>query len=287
MSSETSNERSRTDAAAGDARATSERHPAAEVPVRLLNVWHEYTDGQPVLRGISLSVREGDRVGIVGASGAGKSTLLRTINGLVTPTRGEVWVLGQRMDSLPEPARRILRRQIGMVFQEFALVERLTVLTNVLIGRLGYVPTTQSLLRIFPEADIRMALEALDEVGLAELRDRQVRHLSGGQKQRVGIARAIVQGARIILADEPTANLDVRTADTVLKLLLESAERHGTTVLLNLHDVRAARRYCDRVVGMRGGRVVWEGSAADFQSEQVELVFYSDDGSGGAETRGK
>ncbi len=243
--------------------------------VELRNVSHAFTGEAWVLRDVSLSVVQGQRLAIVGPSGAGKSTLLRTMNGLVVPVSGEVWVLGQRISDTAESTRRDLRRQIGMVFQEFALVERLTVLLNVLIGRLGYVTVARSLMRSFPEEDIARARAALAEVGLSGLEDRQVRHLSGGQKQRVGIARAIVQEPRLILADEPTANLDVRTADEVLRLLLEVGERHSTTLILNLHDVRAARKHCDCIIGLRDGRIVWSGRATDFGEVEVEQVFYA------------
>jgi len=243
--------------------------------IELKAVNHAFTNDVWVLRDINLSVGSGERLAIVGPSGAGKSTLLRTMNGLVTPTSGEVWVLGQCLNKMQENARRLLRRQIGMVFQEFALVERLSVLTNVLIGRLGYVPLGPSLVRLFPAQDIARARAALEEVGLGALESRQVRHLSGGQKQRVGIARAIVQEPRLILADEPTANLDVRTADDVLKMLVEVGRKHETTVVLNLHDVRAARRFCDNVVGLRHGQVVWQGPASAFGDAEVETVFYA------------
>lgn len=242
--------------------------------VEFRDVSHAYAGGPPVIRGVSLAIGEGERVAIVGPSGAGKSTLLRMVNGLVTPTSGDVFVLGQHVSAMPEGSRAALRRSVGMVFQEFALVERLSALLNVLIGRLGYVRPLPSLFRIFPESDVERARMALAEVGLEGLEERQVRRLSGGQKQRVGIARAVVQDPRLILADEPTANLDVRTADEVLNLLVEVGRRHGTTLLLNLHDVRAARRYCDRVVGLRDGAVVWDGPAAEFADADLERVFY-------------
>lgn len=240
------------------------------------SVSHAFTPGIRVLKDVSLTVRSGEKVAVVGPSGAGKSTLLRMINGLVTPTTGRVQVLGQCISDVPESARTSLRRQIGMVFQEFALVERLSVLTNVLIGRLAYVPVGKSLLRWFPPEDVALARGAIAEVGLAGLEDRQVRRLSGGQKQRVGIARAIVQTPRLLLADEPTANLDVRTSDEVLRLLLDVSRRHGATVVLNLHDVRAARRYCERIVGLRDGTVVWDGPASAFGPDEMESLFYNE-----------
>lgn len=161
-----------------------------------------------------------------------------------------------------------------MVFQEFALIDRLSALVNVLVGRLGYVRPIPSLFRIFPADAIMAAHHALAEVGLKGMEERQVRHLSGGQKQRVGIARALVQSPKIVLADEPTANLDVRTADEILQLLVDLGHRHGTTMLLNLHDVRAARRYCTRIIALKDGRLTWDGAAADFGDSDIERIFY-------------
>jgi len=257
--------------------ASSGAEAQREFVAVLKGVSHAYDFGTMVLRDIDLRVARGERVAIVGPSGAGKSTLMRMLNGLLTPTAGEVRILGEPVSSMPESGRRLLRRRVGMVFQEFALVERLTVLLNVLIGRLGYVAEVPSLLRMFPQDDVLKARAALQEVGLGALENRLVRNLSGGQKQRVAIARAIAQEPEVILADEPTANLDVRTADEVLKLLVETGVRHGTTLILNLHDVRAARKYCERIVGVRGGMVVWDGAANAFDDEVVEKVFYSDD----------
>lgn len=270
------------EAGAVDGSADVPARDSAQVPapvVRLQDVSFAYEGGPAVLRDVNLTITAGERVAIVGPSGAGKSTLLRTINGLLLPTHGEVWALGERITALSESSRRVLRTRVGMVFQEFALVERLSVLTNVLIGRLGYVSEFRTLVRAFPSSDVEMARMALAEVGLAGTEQRLVRHLSGGQKQRVAIARAIVQGPRLILADEPTANLDVRTADEVLRLLVEVGERHGTTLVLNLHDVRAARRYCQRVVVLQGGTIVWEGPSALFDDAAVSRVFYGESAS--------
>jgi len=213
-------------------------------------------------------------VGLIGPSGAGKSTLLRAVNGLIIPTAGRVRVLGQDVRDLSESEKMRLRRQIGMIFQEFALIERLPTLTNVLVGRLGYVPTLPSLFRLFPTEEVARARAALDDVGLREYEQRLVRQLSGGQKQRVGIARALAQEATIILGDEPTANLDIRTADEILSLLVELGEKRRVTLLLSLHDVRAARRFCTRILALREGLIAWDGLAADFGEAELERVFY-------------
>ncbi|MCC6729720.1 MAG: phosphonate ABC transporter ATP-binding protein [Chthonomonadales bacterium] len=257
---------------AGPAEAVAGQNVAAAV--LLTGVWHDYVPGKPALRDIQLEVRTGERVGLIGPSGAGKSTLLRIVNGLVSATGGEVRTLGEAVGELGETGRMRLRRRVGMVFQDFALVERLPVLTNVLIGRLGYTATVASLLGRFARADVESSRGALAEVGLAGLDERPVRSLSGGQKQRVAIARALVQQAPLILADEPTANLDVRTADEVLGLLVRLAQERAATLLLSLHDVRAARRYCTRIVALRDGRIAWDGPPGAFDDAALESIFY-------------
>lgn len=237
-------------------------------------VSHTYPSGRRALVGIDLQFERGECVGLVGPSGAGKSTLLRVANGLVVPTEGRAVTLGEDVAALNERARMRLRRRVGMIFQEFALIERLPVLTNVLVGRLGYARPLPSLLRLFPAADVQRARAALQAVGLAGHEVNLVRQLSGGQKQRVGIARALVQEPEIILGDEPTANLDVRTSDEVLELLVRLAQERDVTLLLSLHDIRAARRFCHRIVAMKAGRIEWDGPAEAFGDEQVERVFY-------------
>jgi phosphonate transport system ATP-binding protein len=242
--------------------------------IELDQVDHVYPGGKAALRNISLQVESGERVALVGPSGAGKSTLLRSLNGLVVPTAGQVEVLGQEVRALRGASLMRLRRQIGMIFQEFALIERLSVLTNVLVGRLAYVPSAPSIFSMFPALDVEKARSALIQVGLEGYEDREVRKLSGGQKQRVGIARALAQEATIILGDEPTANLDVRTADETLSLLVQLAEERGATLVLSLHDVRAARKYCSRIVALKEGRIAWDGPAANFDDSRLEEVFY-------------
>ena len=221
---------------------------------------HAYKNGAPVLRGVHLHVPKGEMVGLIGLSGAGKSTLLRCVNGLVTPTGGRCEVLGQRMEALPENGRRLLRRRIGMIFQEFNLVDRLSVLKNVLIGRLGYTPTLASCLHRFSAEDAALARSCVAQVGLAGLEMRRVRDLSGGQKQRVAIARTMVQGAEIILADEATANLDVLTKDEIMDLIAALCRERGVTVLLSMHDLPLARRYCSRIVGLKAGRITFDAA---------------------------
>jgi phosphonate transport system ATP-binding protein len=241
---------------------------------RFHGVSHVYPSGRVGLSSLDLTIRTGERTALIGASGAGKSTLLRLCNGLITPTEGIVHVLGEEVRSLSEAGRIALRRRVGMVFQEFALIERLPVLTNVLIGRLGYTKTLPSLLRLFSKEDVGRATRAIDRVGLAGYEEHLVRNLSGGQKQRVGIARAVAQEAQVILGDEPTANLDVRTADEILSLLVSLSEERQTTLILSLHDVRAARKFCKRIVALKEGRLAWDGPAKAFTDAEMEKVFY-------------
>ena len=244
--------------------------------VELKGVSHTYPPDRTALRSINLSIDQGEHVGLVGPSGAGKSTLLRSINGLVIPNEGSVEVLGQSIPDLSETELMHLRRRIGMIFQEGALIERLSVLINVLVGRLGYAATAPTLLRRFPPTDVEKALAEIKSVGLHGYESQLVKKLSGGQKQRVGIARALVQDAEIILGDEPTASLDVRTSEEILGLLRQLALEHGATLILSLHDVHAARKYCTRIVALRDGLVVWDGPAAEFNESVVDQVFYAE-----------
>jgi phosphonate transport system ATP-binding protein len=222
------------------------------------NLTHSYKPGVPVLRGVDLHIAPGEIVGLIGLSGAGKSTLLRCINGLVRQTGGTCTVLGQSVEQLSEGQARLLRRQIGMIFQEFNLMDRLTVLKNVLIGRLGYTPTLPSCLHRFSASDIDLAKDCLSQVGLDGLEMRRVRDLSGGQKQRVAIARTMAQGAQIVLADEATANLDVLTKDDIMDLLHNLAMQKKVTLVLSMHDLPLAKRYCTRILGLKQGRITFD-----------------------------
>lgn len=210
------------------------------------------------LDGVDLRVAAGELLVVLGPSGAGKSTLLRSINRLVTPDAGSVRVDGVAVPAHGAPLRAV-RRRIGMIFQDHNLVPRLSVLKNVLAGRLGGLPLWSSLVQVFPQRDLELALACLARV---ELRDRawdRADRLSGGQEQRVGIARALAQEPAVILADEPVASLDPKTARVVLADLRRAAHDLGIAVLCNLHQVPYAREFADRVVGMHAGKVVFEG----------------------------
>ena len=210
----------------------------------------------------SFSIAPGSFVGVIGRSGAGKSTLLRMINRLADPTSGRILFEGTDVTALHGKALRQWRARSAMIFQQFNLVGRLDVLTNVLMGRLAQIPSWRSLAQVWPEQDRALALSALEQFDIAQLAAQRADQLSGGQQQRVAIARALVQEPDIILADEPIASLDPRNTKIVMDALLRINKHFGITVLCNLHSLDLARTYCDRLVGMAAGRVVFDGAPA-------------------------
>jgi phosphonate transport system ATP-binding protein len=235
-------------------------------------VTHSYTAGIPVLRGVTASIRRGEIVGLIGLSGAGKSTLLRCINGLVTPSGGSCVVLGKDVAKLKGTENRLHRRRIGMIFQEFNLADRLSVFKNVLVGRLGYTSAWTSCFHCFSSQDRAAARYWIDQVGLKGYEYRRARDLSGGQKQRVAIARAMAQGAEIILADEATANLDALTKDEIMDLLSSLAKQRNVTLILSMHDLALAKRYCTRILGLKGGEITFDAVPSDLDDTAVSEV---------------
>ncbi len=233
----------------------------------------EYRPGQPVLKGIDLEFAGAGMTAIIGASGTGKSTLIRCINRLVEPTAGEILFGGVNVAALGGGPLRQARRRIGMVFQEYNLVERLTVMENLLTGRLGYTGALQSWLRRFPAADIQRAFELLDTVGLSHFADQRADSLSGGQRQRVGIARALMQEPRLLLADEPTSSLDPKTSVEIMTLMQEQGAAQGIPVIVNMHDVELARRFADRIVGMKEGLVAFDGPPAELDDKVLKHIY--------------
>ncbi|HEX2438351.1 MAG TPA: phosphonate ABC transporter ATP-binding protein [Methylomirabilota bacterium] len=222
---------------------------------------------------VDLSIAPGEFVVILGRSGSGKTTFLRAINRLVEPTAGVVRVAGRAVTGADAAALRAARRQIGMVFQQFNLVRRASVLDNVLAGRLGYVPSLPSLFGRFPDADRALALECLAQVGLDHLAARRADTLSGGEQQRVAIARALAQSPAVILADEPTASLDpALTADIMGVLRAINAER-GLTLVVSQHQLETALAYATRIVGFRAGRVTFDGPPADVTPAVVTAIY--------------
>jgi phosphonate transport system ATP-binding protein len=210
----------------------------------------------------SFSVAPGGFVGVIGRSGAGKSTLLRTINRLAPATEGRVLYNGVDVTALRGRELRKWRARSAMIFQQFNLIGRLDVLTNVLMGRLSDIPVWRSLAQLWPEQDVAIAMSALEQFDMAQLAAQRADQLSGGQQQRVAIARAMVQEPDIILADEPIASLDPRNTKIVMDALLRINKHFGITVLCNLHSLDLARSYCDRLIGMSAGRIVFDGAPA-------------------------
>ena len=233
----------------------------------------EYVRGKPVLRGIDLEVGSEGLTAIIGPSGTGKSTLIRCINRLVDPTAGEILFQGQDLARLRGEALRHARRRIGMVFQEYNLVERLSVMENVLSGRLGYVSPWKAWMRKYPREDIDRAFELLDLVGLAAFPNQRADSLSGGQRQRVGIARAVMQRPQLLLADEPTSSLDPKTSVEIMELMRDLGRSQSIPVMVNMHDVALARRFADRIVGMSGGAIVFDGPPAALSDEQLKGIY--------------
>jgi len=232
-----------------------------------------YPTGDHALRSVSLTLDGSDAVFVIGPSGAGKSTLLRCINRLVEPDAGVIRLDGLEVTALQGAALRGARRRMGMIFQEFNLVERLTVMENVLSGRLGYVSLWSAWRRRFPAEDIEAAFTTLARVGLAGFENKRADALSGGQRQRVGIARALVQRPRILLVDEPTSSLDPKTSDAVMRLIVELAAEDGIPALVNIHDVPIARAFARRIVGLNAGRVVYDGPVAGLTPDVLERVY--------------
>src|SRR5262252_8429152 len=208
----------------------------------------------------SFSVAPGSFIGVIGRSGAGKSTLLRMINRLTPATTGRILFDGTDVTALRGQELRRWRSRSAMIFQQFNLVGRLDVLTNVLTGRLAQIPSWRSLLQLWPEEDIAVAMSALEQFDMGQLAAQRADQLSGGQQQRVAIARALVQQPDIVLADEPIASLDPRNTKVVMDALLRINKHFGITVLCNLHSLDLARAYCDRLIGMAAGRVVFDGA---------------------------
>jgi phosphonate transport system ATP-binding protein len=211
---------------------------------------------------VSLTIDRGRFIGVIGRSGAGKSTLLRMINRLEQPTSGRIMHGEIDVTALSGRALADWRTRCAMIFQQFNLVGRLDVLTNVLVGRINHVATMRAILQLWSDEDVAIALSALEQLDIAGLAAQRADNLSGGQQQRVAIARALVQEPELVLADEPIASLDPRNTRVVMDALQRINRHHGITVLCNLHSLELARSYCDRLIGMAGGRVVFDGAPA-------------------------
>ncbi|GAA3056142.1 phosphonate ABC transporter ATP-binding protein [Rhizobium viscosum] len=234
---------------------------------------------------VTLDIPQGQMVGIIGRSGAGKSTLLRMINRLQEPSSGTIHFGGLEVSGLRGQALRSWQRDCAMIFQQFNLVPRLDVLTNVMLGRLNHRSTILSLLNVFSREERIQAIAALERLGIEQTALQAAGTLSGGQQQRVAIARALMQNPKMVLADEPIASLDPLNAKIVMDALRDINEREGITVITNLHTLDTARNYCERIVGMAGGRVVFDGKPSELTTEAVKEIYGTDkDGAGIDET---
>lgn len=233
--------------------------------LKIQNLTKVYEDGTVALKDVSFTVEEGEFLVIIGLSGSGKSTLLRCINRLIDPTEGKILWNDLDITEASEGELRSIRRGIGMIFQQFNLVDRSSVVTNVLTGRCGYVNPFWSLINYFPRKDRERAFTALDRVGIQEKAQNRADALSGGQKQRVGIARALMQDPKMILADEPVASLDPVLAHSILGYLEKINQEDSITVLCSLHYLDLVQRYATRVIGLRDGKIIYEGSREDIR----------------------
>lgn len=255
--------------------------------LRVERLTKRYPTGDLALHDVSLTIEAGQVVALIGPSGAGKSSLIRCVNRLIEPTSGRIFVDDVEITRLSRWRLRRVRRRIGMIFQEFALVERLSVMENVLSGRLGYVPFWRSFLRRFPQADIDAAFGLLERVGLADFVDKRADALSGGQRQRVGIARALAQNPQVLLVDEPTASLDPKTARQIMRLICEVCAERRLPAIINSHDVRLATMFVDRIVGLKAGQVVFDGPTGGLSDDVLTSIYGAEDWSTpGLETSG-
>jgi len=245
--------------------------------LRIDSLRKRYRTGDEALKGVSFNVPSGQLVGLIGPSGAGKSTLIRCVNRLVEPTGGRIFLDDLELTALGRSELRKARRRIGMIFQEFALVERLTVMENVLSGRLGYVPFWRSFTRRYPSADIEKAFALLERVGVLDQADKRADALSGGQRQRVGVARALEQDPELLLVDEPTASLDPKTSRQIMRLIREVCAERNLPAIINMHDVLLAQAFVDRIVGLRAGEVVFDGSPSALSPEVLTRIYGEED----------
>jgi len=245
--------------------------------LKIKSLIKQYKTGDKALKGVDLEVPKGQVMALIGPSGAGKSTLIRCINRLVEPSSGSIELNGEELTGLGGGKLRRARRRMGMIFQEYALVERLTVMENVLSGRLGYVGFWSSFLRKFPQKDIDEAFRLLDRVGLTEMVNKRADELSGGQRQRVGIARALIQDPELLLVDEPTASLDPKTSRQIMRLICELCEERGLAAIINIHDVALAQMFSQRIVGLQLGEIVYDGSPDGLNSDVLTTIYGEED----------
>lgn len=230
-------------------------------------------DNVEAIKNLNLQINDGEFVAVIGPSGSGKSSFMKSINLLVKPKSGEILIDEEDITKLKSNNLRKLRREIGFVFQDYNLIDRLTVIENVLVGRLGYKSSLKSLFGIFSKEEYREAMEALKRVGLEEKIFVRADELSGGQKQRVSIAKVLVQSPKIILADEPVASLDIASSEIVMNYFKEINKKYKLTIIVNLHDVNIAKKYADRIVALRKGELVFNGSGGELTDDILREIY--------------
>jgi phosphonate transport system ATP-binding protein len=245
--------------------------------LRIENLEKKYQTGDLALKSVNLEVPRGQVMALIGPSGAGKSTLIRCVNRLVQPTSGKVFLGDIDLTHLGSSDLRRARTRMGMIFQEYALVERLSVMENVLSGRLGYVGFWRSFLRKFPQSDIDEAFNLLQRVGLDHMADKRADELSGGQRQRVGICRALIQNPDLLLVDEPTASLDPKTSRQIMRLICELCEERQLAAIINIHDVLLAQMFARRIVGLQLGVIVYDGPPENLTPEVLTQIYGEED----------
>lgn len=241
--------------------------------IKFINVAKTYPNGVEALKNINLEIQDGEFVAIIGLSGAGKSTLLRLVNRMIESTSGQIFVDDVEVSSLSGDKLRMLRRNIGMIFQSFNLVKRTSVYNNVLSGRVAYHSTLKTLFGLFPKEDKLLALEAIETMGILDKAFIRADQLSGGQQQRVALARALAQKPKIILADEPVASLDPITTIVVMNDFKRINQQMGITVIANMHHVDLALKYATRIIGIKAGEIVYDGPSQGISEEMLVTIY--------------
>jgi len=245
--------------------------------LKIDNLVKSYGKGEPVLKSLNLVTDDRKMTAIIGSSGAGKSTLLRCINRLIEADSGSIELDGVDMLKLNRKDLKHARRKVGMIFQGYNLIDRLTVMENVLSGRLGYVGFLAGTLRKFPQEDVDRGYELLKRVKLSQYVNKRCDQLSGGERQRVGVIRALMQDPSLLLADEPTASLDPKTSEQIMELIATLTDELGLPVLINLHNVQQAKRYSQRIIGLHGGKILFDGTPDTLTPEDLEAIYAGDE----------
>lgn len=244
--------------------------------IEIKNLHKVYTGGTHALKGINLNVKEGEFCILLGLSGSGKTTLLRCLNRLIESTSGKIQIDGEDVIAAKGQKLRLIRRKIGMIFQQFNLIKNMSSLTNVLTGKLGYSSLLNSIMFSKNKKDVKIALENLQRVGLKDFDENKIKNLSGGQQQRVAIARTLMQKPKVILADEPVASLDPATADSVMKYLGELNKNDNITIICSLHFLSLTRKYGTRVVGLKDGEIVFDGTPLEIDKKRFKEIYGED-----------